>query len=277
MVVHADPFGDDVLYATGTAKITLQGSSGVHIETGVDPIANKAPQTNATINMTNTSGTVIRTVGGHIQINASGVNELNLGFVTRGAPSQINVHNTGTLVGGMSGFSGTTRIDGGQFYNIDSIAGRDGQTVIINSDVIGTGVFHQQSFHGGVARLEFMQSVGEGQTISMEPGGGSYNLLQIDDPQEFQARINFADDSIIDLPRLAADSYTVYNDLLTGSQTVLLFKNSRTVAALDTHLGAPIAVTQNTSTGAAGVEIRSVGADIRDANLPHSAIALHPV
>jgi len=274
-IINGNPLGGDVLYMFGTSTVNLQNTSGEHLSTGYTPPGGVFSSTDATINLTNTSGVVIRNGTGHLTINAHGTNGLDLSTPYRAFWSgSVDIHNSGTLVGGISGFATTYRLDGGAFYNTGSTVGNDTQSETINADVIGDGVFHMSTFHGGVGKLEFMQSVDAGQTVSMESGLGHYNLLEIDRPNDFHGLITVAasggsgSSSIVDLNALAADSYSYANGVLDFFQGNALVDEVRYTSAQ------PFTVAQGTSAGTAGIEIYALSNP--SLTVPHGAdLPLH--
>ncbi len=230
---------------TGHAHANLIFATGDHITASGD----------VTLNLLNTSGVVIRNGGGHLTINAHGTNGLDLSTPYRAFwGGSVDIKNSGTLIGGISGFATAYRLDGGTFYNTGSTVGNDTQSETINADVIGNGVFHMSTFHGGIGKLEFMQSVGAGQTISMENGLGQWNLLEIDRPSDFHGSIvvgptGNGSSSVVDLNGLAADSYSYSNGVLD------FFHGNTVVDEVRYNSAQPFTVAQGTSTGGAGIEI----------------------
>lgn len=272
-ITGGNSLGADVLYMSGKSTVSLQNTSGEHLQTTA-PGNIARPDTDATINLTNTSGVVIRNGSGHLTINAQGTNDLDLSTPYRAFWSgSVDIHNSGTLVGGISGFATTYRLDGGAFYNTGSTVGNDTQSETINADVLGTGVFHMSTFHGGVGKLEFMQSVGPGQTISFENGLGVYNLLEIDRPSDFHGSIvvgasSNGSSSIVDLNGLAADSYSSANGVLD------FFQGNTLVDEVRYNSAQPFTVAQGTSAGTAGIEIYALSNP--NASVPHGAdLPLH--
>jgi hypothetical protein len=138
----------------------------------------------------------------------------------------LTVNLVGTWIGNFSdGYSnGKLTVTGGVFENTGTSSwGYDGATAVIDSKVTGNGTFDLSSFHGGLAVMEFIKSVGAGQTVDVIPAAGQQQLI-IDDPKRFLATVDlgpsgqpgFLPNSVVDLNHLAnADSYTYANDLLS--------------------------------------------------------------
>jgi hypothetical protein len=86
-----------------------------------------------------------------------------------------------------------------------------GGNVKIDTNVVGVGSFALTDVN---STLEFIKSVGANQTVIV--GGGPFDILQLDDPQQFYGAAEISSStSVIDLNNLAnADSYTYRNDML---------------------------------------------------------------
>jgi len=274
--------GDDLTITSGTMNISgrqlpasdvlnVGGDATVNIRNGVEDHLTVGGT--AHVNLTNSVSATIYNGPGNISINTTGTNHLDLFTPGRGVNGSVHIQNSGTLIGRLGGFSSNYTLDGGRFYNIESSAGFDGQTEIINADVIGRGLFHMGSFHAPFGKLEFMKSVGSQQTVSMEGGLSGYSVMQIDHPEAFKAAVNWAThNSVIDLNGLAADSYSYHDGVLDffHGNTVTDTLRFNTVGS-----AGPFSVAQGTSTGGVGVEIYSSGT-FQNASVPHGAnLPLH--
>jgi hypothetical protein len=264
--VTGSPIGLDELYVTGNAKISLRDSASDHLTIGVPG----SGTINATVSLNNTGDIHIAQGYSNLTINASGLNGLDLHTIPgRGVQGNVEVHNSGTIIGTLSNWGETVRVDGGTIYNqTGSSAGRDGNRTIINSKVIGFGSWSVGTYHAPQGGLEFMQSVGEEQTVIMEPSLG-YATLRIDQPSTFKAAIEWQNDgAVIDLVKLAADSYKY--DPTTGALD--FFRGNRLVDELRIDQGPSLpsgyTVGQGTSTGGAGIEIYSTDLAWK---IPHGA------
>ncbi len=263
--------GDTLTIDHGAMKVTGHTLSG-------DVLTMRG---NSQIDLTNTTGLSIQTFlassgpwAGNVTVNTHGNNHVNVSTAPgRGFGGSVTIHNSGTLTGSIGGFGTNFTLSGGKFYNVNSTAGLDGEHTIINADVLGTGVYHVNSYHapGGAGKLEFIQAVGSGQTVEMD-GGLGYSTLQIDHPNQFKAAIDWrSPNSVIDLNGLAADSYKAHDGVLD------FYHGNRVVDTLRFD-GNPdaFAVAQGTSTGGHGVEIYGTGATFPANAIPHGAdLPLH--
>lgn len=237
-----------------TDDLKVSGNSTVNIVNGRNE--HLTVSDNAHINLTNSSGIVVHNLTGDVTINTLGQNELDLSTPTRGYHGSVTINNDGSLLtGGVGAFGTNYTINGGLFANTHSVAGFDGQRTVINADVVGQGDWFVSSYHSpGAGHLEFVKSVSELQTVSLEASVG-YDHLQIDQPSQFHAAIQMGDKAEIDLVGLAADSYR-YN---AASGVLDFFAGSNVVDSLrlTTTLADGFGVAAGTSGGAAGVEIYS--------------------
>ena len=240
------PPATDELILSGNATATIVNGHGQHV----------AASDNAHINLTNSSGIVVHNLTGDITINTLGQNELHVSTPSRGYHGSVTINNAGSLLeGGVAGFGTNYTINGGLFANTGSSAGFDGQTTVVNADVVGRRTWQVSSYHSpGAGHLEFVRSVSEDQTVFLAPSIG-YDHLQIDQPSQFHAAIAMDGKAAVDLVGLAADSYR-YDassgilDFYAGSNVI---DSLRFRATLPDGFG----VAAGTSTGSAGVEIFS--------------------
>lgn len=272
MNITGSPLGADELLVTGDAKVTLRNSVGDHLRIGTPG----PTRIDVEVNLTNTSDIHIAHGYDNLEINASGVNHLDLTTLSRATAGSAEIHNSGTLVGSVNSWGTFLRIDGGTFYNVNSSGGRDGNQTTVNANVAGVGVWTVDTYHAPTGKLEFMQSVSADQTVHMGSGLG-YGVLQIDQPSTFRANVEWAgEQSVIDLVKLAADSYK-YDpaagvlDFYRGNDIVDVLRINPSPAA-DSFVG-PYTVAQGTSAGSAGVEIYSTNFGWK---IPHGAdLPLH--
>jgi len=258
-----NPLGADWLTVTGNATVNLTHTTGDHLSF-IGPAPIYAPNIKDTLNLVSSDVTITGTWA-DLTINASGNSHLSLGPNNRLGEISAKIKNTGVLSGHLSGYM-DYRIDGGQFNNEGSTGGWDGNTAIINSQVIGTGKWTLTTDHGSGGKLEFMQSVGAGQTVDIEDGARGWSTLQLDKPGEFHGLITLnAPDSVIDLPKLAADSYSY--DAAAG--TLDFWHGNTLLAAIRFSATHPYLVANNTSTGGAGVEVFSTEGAW---NIPHGTL-----
>ena len=246
----------ETLNLAGTATVNLK-----HVNA-----AELSASGTSTVNLNNSAGVKLHNVGqGQITVNADGNNQLDVSTPGRDSGSAVTIHNDGLLTGSLNGFTTNYTIDGGQFHNVNSTAGYDGQKFTVNADVVGAGVFHLGSFHGPRGTMEFAHSVSADQTVSMDGGMWGWTDLQIDDPSAFKASVlwNTPNTGVIDLNGLAADSYSAHDGVLDFFSGDTLVDTLR----FSDPSGYAFAVGQGTSTGAAGVEIYSSGS----AMIPHGA------
>ena len=160
----------DVLNVGGNATVNIRNGAEDHLTVGGT----------AHVNLTNSVSATIYNGPGNIYYYYRDQSPHLI--LVAGVNGSVHIQNSGTLIGRLGGFSSNYTLDGGRFYNIESTAGYDGQTEIINADVIGRGLFHMGSFHAPFGKLEFMKSVGARQTVSMEGGFYGYSVMQIDHP-----------------------------------------------------------------------------------------------
>jgi hypothetical protein len=105
-------------------------------------------------------------------------------------------------------------IGSGTFDN-DLVSTANGSTVI-GTKVVGHGTINEYQFHSS-GNLEFMQSVGAGQTVTesgYELYGGEHGVVQIDAPGQYHAQTDLGFGEII-LEGLKATSYSLKPDLLS--------------------------------------------------------------
>jgi len=239
---------------SSTDELSVSGASIVNVANGRNE--HFLASDNATINLTNSDGIFVRDAAGNITINTLGQNELHVQTIGRGTPGSVTINNNGSLLeGGLAGFGAKYTVNGGLFANEFSWAGLDSQTVVINADVIGQGLWQVSSYHSpGAGHLEFVKSVSDLQTVALTSSVG-WDHLQIDQPSQFHAAIQLLDKAEIDLVGLAADSYR-YNptagilDFYAGNNVVDSLRLTSTLAD-------GFGVSAGTSTGGAGVEIYS--------------------
>jgi len=273
---------DDRTITSGTMNITGQqlpasdvlnvgGNATVNIRNGIED--NLTVGDNARVNLTSSVGATIHNVFGNISIKTVGINQLDLLTPGRGFHGSVHIQNSGILIGSLNGFSSNYTLDGGRFYNTESSGGFDGQTEIINADVLGHGVFHMGSFHAPFGKMEFMKSVGPQQTVSMEGGFTGYSVMQVDHPEKFRAAVDWqTQNSVIDLNGLVADSYSYHDGVLDFFHGNAVIDTLRFSTA---GFAGPFSVAQGTSTGGAGVEIYSSGT-FQSTSIPHgSDLPLH--
>jgi len=128
------------------------------------------------------------------------------------APVAVNLEDGAKWTGGFDILEspGITVTGGANtaFNNTGSFIGLfDGVRSDIGVDVVGKG-----SFSISVGTLEFLKSVGSGQSITA--GGGSTHV-RVDQPNEFAATVNLGPRAAVDLVGLAtADSISYTNDML---------------------------------------------------------------
>ena len=242
--------------------LTLTGSATVNIRNGVDDHLVVAGGT-ATVNLWNSTGvSLVESSGAHATtINAFGNNNLNVSTPPRAGGGPVTVNNHGVLTGGFSGFGSGFTVNGGLFANTETTAGYDGQRTVINADVVGTGNFTVGSFHAPLSHaLEFVKSVGADQTVTMGSGIG-FAIVEVDHPETFNAAIRWeTPDGVIDLNGLAADSYKDHDGVLDFFHGDSVVKSLRfTEPRPDLYSPGQWQISQGTSEGAAGIEIRSTG------------------
>jgi hypothetical protein len=167
-------------------------------------------------------------------INISGVTNLNLvtGAAPGGGPPSDNVivdlAANSKWVGGFSDstFTNVTVNGPGNFANTSTMASGNHET--INANVVGNGQFTTTRGHGGGV-LEFVHSVGAGQTVTIDWGG--YGLagatVQVDDPAHFHASVNLSVGDLL-LEGTKASSYS-YDG---GSNSLKLFNGNTVVDTL---------------------------------------------
>lgn len=182
-------------------------------------LASSDPNNPATLSVTGgaNDSVVLQTVStgfigsvGYAAIHASGRNTLHVSDTVPKYGTEtasLTIAPGGVVLGGMSLQGNQTfAMQGGKFSNSGSDL--ESAAVQINSAVVGQGSWNVGMF----SRLEFISSVGYGQTIAMTAA----DTLQIDHPASFHALVNFAGGggSAVNLSGLAADSWSYANDLL---------------------------------------------------------------
>jgi hypothetical protein len=120
-------------------------------------------------------------------------------------------------------------------------------TTIIGTKVVGHGTINEYQFHSS-GKLEFMQSVGAGQTVTdsgYELYGGEHGVVQIDQPGQYHAQTDLGFGEII-LEGLKATSYSLKPDLLSlyrgnvlVDQLKLAFMSTPVTLQHDNGSGAP--------------------------------------
>jgi hypothetical protein len=264
--INGNQIGADVLDASGTARVSIKSGINDHLSV----------HDGARVYLTNTFGAEITKSGGDVSLTTTGVNQADIQSPARGFGGNLTIANHGTLIGSVGLFGSSVRLNGGTFVNTGtSLGGFDEGSVVINADVLGIGNWRVSTFHAPFGELQFLQSVGPGQTVTMEGGFSGYALLDIKHPGEFQAAINFSANSVIDLDGVAATSWA-YSDNGGSNGALYLYSgpNNQTVDVLrftDTS-GTAFGIAQGTSTGGKGVEIFASGYP----NIPHSSdLLLH--
>lgn len=161
-------------------------------------------------------------------VNISGESHLSVNTAFQNSGSMtVNLAENSQWVGGFDSLYGEITVQGdGKFANTLSLMGN--QTAVINSDVVGNGLFSIGASYPRHAKLEFMRSVSAGQSVTMDTarsftqGIGSFIVLQVDNPQAFEASVKLGFGEVI-LKSLQADHYSFKNDLLSmyqGGQVV---------------------------------------------------------
>jgi hypothetical protein len=158
--------GDTLSMASGTMNIMGHDLAS-------DGLAIIGP---AKINMDNATVASIYNPGGvsgvNLTVNMYGTN--HVAFDMPYSQTTINIH--GKWIGSLNDSVGLAyaTVNGGTFENVSSTIGHDGGGAVINSDVVGVGTFLVSAYHGGLATLEFMRSVGAGQSVII---GSSFQWL----------------------------------------------------------------------------------------------------
>ena len=213
--------GDTLGISNADATINMTHKAAVTAQVG---------QADVTFNMSGGSSldmnvsTILALYSTHNTINVSGRDILKLYDLDN--PTSIDLAQNAKLTGSFIGSYGANiSIEGdatATFIN-NGASGVDRAYATIDTPVKGTGSF---SLTGEFARMEFVSSVGAGQSIAVA-NNAELSLLQIDRPDLFQATVTLDPGSgtrEIDLMGLAtADSYAYQNDMLSiysGNQVI---------------------------------------------------------
>jgi len=258
--INGNQLGADVLDASGTARINIKNGVGDNLRAS----------NGARVSLTNTFGTEITKAQGDVSLTTTGVNQVDIQSPGRGFGGNMMINNHGTLIGGIDLFGSNVTLNGGSFVNNGtSLAGFDGGRAVINAGVLGIGNWRVDTFHANFGELKFLQSVGPGQTVTMEGGLSGYALLDVEHPNTFQAAVDFSANSVVDLKGLVADSWAYTED---GSLYLYDGPNHQTVDVLRFTAHTGFGIAQGTSTGGKGVEVFASTYP----NIPHSAdLLLH--
>ena len=150
--------------------------------------------------------------------NLSGQVDMNLvggDYPSGYGPATINLADNTQWTGGLSAGpygSGMTVQGTGQFSNTSSYVDN---AVTVNADVTGAGTIAVSGSHA-VARLEFMQGVSSGQSISVDGYAdyGDFGTVVVDNPAGFSGSVTLGYGEVM-LKGIQADSYSLRNGVLS--------------------------------------------------------------
>ena len=130
-------------------------------------------------------------------------------------PATVNLADNAQWIGGLSAgpYGGGVTVQGaGQFSNTSSYVDN---AVTINADVTGTGAIAVYGAHA-VARLEFVQGVSAGQSISVDGYAyyGDFGTVVVDNPAGFNGSVTLGYGEVM-LKGIQADSYSLRNGVLS--------------------------------------------------------------